>query len=251
MALVQAHFRGRMDSGELNSTGFAHPVDVGWTQRADEVFRVRFEVEGTGTLGGTLEAKVNAGSWFPVTTTSGTVTASPSENFLDGDATTDVIYGSSQDFVAGTGSTAGAATAVALTAQHTELEYAARLVPADVSNGGTVSLRIGGVGTYAKTPALIASYLSARDRVRLKIGDNQTEELLTDAEIDSYVASWPSNIDLAAADAAEAIAAKYSRGFTFSEDGQSFNRRERVVHYMDLAAALRKRGGALVWPTAA
>jgi len=90
-----------------------------------------------------------------------------------------------------------------------------------------------------------------RDKVRLKIGDtDMSDPILQDDEIDAALVAWPANLDLAAADSAEAIAAKYSRGFNFSTDGQTFNRRERVVHYMDLAKTLRSRGGAFVWPTA-
>ena len=89
------------------------------------------------------------------------------------------------------------------------------------------------------------------DLVRLKIGDTDTEDaLLVDEEIEVFIEAWPGNIELAAADAADAIAAKFSRGFNFATDGQAFNRRERVEHYADLAKRLRSRGGIFVWPTA-
>jgi hypothetical protein len=87
-------------------------------------------------------------------------------------------------------------------------------------------------------------------RVRIKIGDNdEAAQLLGDEEIEDFITAWPNNVEMAAADAAEAIAAKFSRGFNFSTDGQSFNRRERVEHYTDLAKRLRSRGGVFVWPT--
>jgi hypothetical protein len=89
------------------------------------------------------------------------------------------------------------------------------------------------------------------DLVRLKIGDTDTEAaLLTDAEIEVFMEAWPDNVEMAAADAAEAIAAKFARDYTFGEDGQSFNRRERFESYTDLAAKLRSRGGIFVWPVA-
>lgn len=84
-------------------------------------------------------------------------------------------------------------------------------------------------------------------RIRLKIGDKDGN-LLTDTDIETYVTAWPDNVEMAAADCAEAIAAKYSKDFNFSEDGQVFNRRERVAHYMALSERLRKRGGQFVWP---
>jgi hypothetical protein len=86
--------------------------------------------------------------------------------------------------------------------------------------------------------------------LRLKIGDTTEGDLiLSDDDLAVFIAAWPDNLELAAADAAEAIAAKFSRGFNFSTDGQSFNRRERVEHYADLAKRLRSRGGVFVWPT--
>jgi len=88
------------------------------------------------------------------------------------------------------------------------------------------------------------------DRVREKIGDvDMTDPLLTDTEIETYIAAWPGNVEMAAAEAAEAIAARFARDFNFqSAPGQVFNRSERVAHYMDLAARLRLRGGQFVWP---
>lgn len=91
--------------------------------------------------------------------------------------------------------------------------------------------------------------LSDRDRVRRRIGDtDMSDPLLTDTEVDDCLAEWPNNVDLAAANAAESIAARYARDYTFAQGDQSFNRRERVMQYMDLAATLRKRGGAYAWP---
>ena len=71
---------------------------------------------------------------------------------------------------------------------------------------------------------------------------------LVDAEIELFIEAWPDNLGMAAADAAEAIAAKYAEGYTFGEDGQTFNRRERFLSYSELAERLRKRSGIYVWP---
>lgn len=89
------------------------------------------------------------------------------------------------------------------------------------------------------------------DKVRLKVGDtDMTDPLLTDDEVLTHIAAWPDNADLAAADAAEAIAARFARDYSFqTATGQRFDRRERVAHYMGLAETLRKRGGTFVWPT--
>lgn len=252
MGLVQLHYRGRSDTHALNADVFDFPADTNWTQYTDRTFRVRFEVEeDTGVetvVTGGLEANLDGGSWFIVTATSGTVTAAPSERFADGDPTSELIFGSPSAFVTGSGSTRGTATAIALADEHTELEYALHIVAADTPDGGIVSLRVAALDAYVHLPAIAAVTITARNQVRLKVGDtDMSDPLLSDAEIDSCIAAWPSNVDLAAASAAEAIAAKFSRGFNFSTDGQVFNRRERVQHYMELSKTLG-RAGYLVWP---
>lgn len=86
-------------------------------------------------------------------------------------------------------------------------------------------------------------------RVRVRVGDTDTtDELLTDDEIEYFLETRTttttagSTVDIysAAADAAGAIAAKFARGYSFSTDGQSFNRSERVAHYTALAEHLRE-----------
>lgn len=249
MSLTQVHFAGRDDSAELSSGVFTYGIDSDWAQEADETFRVRFEIEGTGTVGGTLQASVDNSSWFTVTASSGTVVGAVSECFSNADSTANLIDGSDYGFTTGNAATRGTAAAVTLSSGHTELEYAARLVGDDLDTGGTVYLRVGGLDAYYNTPTLVLAAFVARDRVRLMIGDtDSTDPLLYDDEVEVYIAAWPENLALAAADAAEAVAAKYARGFTFSTDGQTFNRRERVEHYTNLATTLRTRGGQYEWP---
>ena len=90
---------------------------------------------------------------------------------------------------------------------------------------------------------------SDRDKVRLAIGDTDVADpLLTDAEINVQVANWPDNVELAAANCAEAIAAKYAREFNFRTDLQQFDRSQRVDHYTALAGQLRSRGGLFAIP---
>lgn len=86
--------------------------------------------------------------------------------------------------------------------------------------------------------------------VRLRIGDTDASDpLLSDDEIATHIAAWPDNPDMAAANAAESIAAAFARDFTFaSERGQSFNRSERVNNYTTLADQLRRRGGLYAIP---
>ena len=91
---------------------------------------------------------------------------------------------------------------------------------------------------------------SAKDKIRLAIGDTDVAEpLLTDAEIAVQVTNWPGNIELAAANCAEAIAAKFGRDFDFDVDGnERFLRSQRVAHYTALADQLRRRAGLFSIP---
>lgn len=98
--------------------------------------------------------------------------------------------------------------------------------------------------------------LSNRDRVRLHIGDTDSSDpILTDDEVDDFLAQryvvdattggTTYNVVAAAADCAGAIAAKYARDFNFAEDGQRFDRAQRVGHYMSLERSLRARQGGI------
>jgi hypothetical protein len=100
-----------------------------------------------------------------------------------------------------------------------------------------------------------------RDKVRLLIGDtDEADPLLYDDEIDACLAQrslvttggTTYNVVAAAADAAGAVAAKFARQFNFGEDGQRFDRAQRVGHYLALERSLRVRqGGVSVTPTLA
>jgi hypothetical protein len=96
-----------------------------------------------------------------------------------------------------------------------------------------------------------------RDKVRLLIGDtDETDPLLYDDEVDACLAQrvvsttggTTYNVIAAAADAAGAVAAKFGRQFTFSEDGQTFQRAQRVGHYQALEKHLRARQGGVSVP---
>lgn len=97
-----------------------------------------------------------------------------------------------------------------------------------------------------------------RDRVRLLIGDTDAADpLLYDDEIAAHLAyrtyvnsngGTVVNIPAAAADAAGAIAAKFSRQFNFAEDGQRFDRAQKVGHYLALEERLRRRAGGVSVP---
>jgi hypothetical protein len=96
-----------------------------------------------------------------------------------------------------------------------------------------------------------------RDKVRMLVGDtDQTDPLLYDDEIDACLsmrgvittAGTAYNVIAAAADAAGAISAKFARDFNFGEDGQTFQRAQRVGHYQALEQSLRARQGGYSQP---
>lgn len=258
MTIVQSHFCGRWDAETLNSPDFDFELDTDWTQFTDRTIRLRFEASETAgvdtVLGGTIEARKTSGtavgSWFDVSTTSGTVQAVGSRYFYDGQPTTRVLHpAGTTTFVPGEGSQDGLAKAVTLNNSQTEHEFCARILSAGVTDGDSIEIRLKGCTTYLQTPLLAVSEFTARNEIRLLIGDTDpANQLLTDSQIDFYAATWHENTDLAAADACLAIAAKYSRDFDFQADQQGFTRSQRVNQYVALAEKLRGRSGIFSIP---
>lgn len=79
-----------------------------------------------------------------------------------------------------------------------------------------------------------------RDAVRLRIGDTQTPELLDDASIDYLLAQAAGSVELAAALAAEALAARFSGGadsYTAGRVSKSYA--QRAAAYWTLAKTIR------------
>ena len=92
--------------------------------------------------------------------------------------------------------------------------------------------------TYSGNPAS-----SPRDAVRLLIGDTDVAEaLLQDEEIDWLLSRQP-NVELAAADACEAIAAKFARQADTTNGDLSVRASQRAEAYRQRAADLRRRAG--------
>ena len=85
--------------------------------------------------------------------------------------------------------------------------------------------------------------LSTRDKVRLRIGDTDPNApILNDEELDDFLAEHADNVWAAAADACEAIAAKYGTAFDFTTDNQSFSRSQVAERYMTMAKEFRAKG---------
>jgi len=95
------------------------------------------------------------------------------------------------------------------------------------------------VWTYTKRPAR-----SARDALRLMIGDtNASDPLLSDEETDYYLELKPENVVLAAAEACDALAARFARDAVSSAADLERLPALKEESYMRLARQPRRRAG--------
>jgi hypothetical protein len=90
-----------------------------------------------------------------------------------------------------------------------------------------------------------ASLASDKDKVRLYIGDTDTNsQLVTDEAIEQMLADFGS-VHLAAAALADGLAARFSRTSNITIDGASFSGGSRAAEYRALALRLRQTAGTL------
>ena len=91
--------------------------------------------------------------------------------------------------------------------------------------------------TYTNNPAE-----SSRDALRLAVGDTiENDPRLSDEEVGHFLGLYPDSLDLAAAQAAEAIAARYS-SMAVSYVGDLDNSPHlKAEYYLKLARQLRSR----------
>ena len=91
--------------------------------------------------------------------------------------------------------------------------------------------------TYTNNPAG-----SSRDALRLAVGDTiENDPRLSDEEVGHFLSLYPESLDLAAAKAAEAIAARYS-SMAVSYVGDLDNSPHlKAEYYLKLARQLRSR----------
>jgi hypothetical protein len=94
-----------------------------------------------------------------------------------------------------------------------------------------------------------ADPISAKDQVRLLVGDTDTsDQQLTDEVIEFYLDDQGNSIDLAAAEAADALAAKFARQVDTKNSRLSVAASKRLEHYHKLAARLRERASTAAAP---
>ena len=78
-----------------------------------------------------------------------------------------------------------------------------------------------------------------RDKVRLLIGDKDTnDQLLSDEEIDFVITQQP-NVYYSAAQCCETIAGKFGRDVSTTLEGMSIAKRQRFENYLNMANQLR------------
>ena len=90
-----------------------------------------------------------------------------------------------------------------------------------------------------------------RDRVRLEIGDTDSDRtLFQDAEIDDFLSQEGDSALKASARACETLAVRFARDFSFTADGASFQKGNITQMYMNQAKRLRRKaqGSTTVMP---
>jgi hypothetical protein len=81
-----------------------------------------------------------------------------------------------------------------------------------------------------------------RDRIRLEIGDTDSDRaLFEDSELDDFLAQEDNSVMGASARACEVLAVKFARDYSFSADGGSFQKNQVTMMYQKLARRLRNR----------
>ena len=87
-----------------------------------------------------------------------------------------------------------------------------------------------------------------RDRVRLEIGDTDSDRaLFEDAELDDFLSQEGDSVMGSAARACEVLAVRFARDYSFSADGGSFQKNQVTLMYQKLARRLRNRArGAII-----
>lgn len=92
----------------------------------------------------------------------------------------------------------------------------------------------------------MAAITTARDKVRLLIGDTDEDSaLFTDDELDYFLSERADQPMLAAADACDALARRFARKPDFTTDNQAFKWSHVAKQYADLAVSLRARAGGI------
>ncbi len=102
-----------------------------------------------------------------------------------------------------------------------------------------------GTFTYAGTAAGSA-ITTARDKVRLEIGDTDSSAVLVyDEELDVYLANNSDHVLKTAAAVCDALATKFARFYDFETDGQAFKRSQMVEAFTERAKQLRIRAQSI------
>jgi hypothetical protein len=183
-AIYQKNFRVRYDLDALNSegSGWIANLNTNCEVDSDTRFRIRYELEeatGSSKSIGALKLQYNknSGGWVDITaqtwqaeTANPTCMITTTDNYADGDATTNLLSGSSESFTAGTGEENAAIAGVDLASEHTEIEVCLVIRkfydgPSHNADGDTFDFRlVESDGTaldgYTNTPTITLNHAS-------------------------------------------------------------------------------------------
>jgi hypothetical protein len=216
---TQPNFRIRSDDGQtLNADAGWHAAlnNNGAALDAGKIFRVRFEVEETAGLGvnNTFKLQYNheGGGWNDCTVfqgaTTGPIIILNSDKYADGDATTNILAGSSATFVAGDGQESLATGTINIDSEHTEFEWCVMVMkffdgPTVVADADEIILRVvegdGTVftgaytnptitvnmpdyfigGTYVESPGRVGPFCDTNGNLYIPLEPSETDNLLT------------------------------------------------------------------------
>ena len=85
------------------------------------------------------------------------------------------------------------------------------------------------------------SLTTNRDKLRLRIGDTDTnDQLLSDETLDALLTARNADVSFSAVDAVRAIVAKLGREFDRNSMGMAGNRSQKVQHFYDLLKELSR-----------
>lgn len=97
-----------------------------------------------------------------------------------------------------------------------------------------------GTWTYAGTAA--GAITTARDEVRLQIGDTDpSAPLVYDEELDVYLSDYSDHVLKTSAAVCDMLAVRFARYVDFETDGQKFARSQMSKQYAELAKVLKSR----------
>lgn len=190
----QDNFRGRDDTQGLNVNSFTQSLNANWTQTVDVPFRIRFDLEGAGSVDTGLTFlfyySYNGGSYTPITTSSSPIKIVSSSQFTDNAATSTQLLTTNTSYLVGVGRTTNSSFGGTFGAGVVqENEGCFQIIGSAVSNGDTIAIRVYNssgttLNSYVQTPTITAGgasdHITASDAI--SVSDNHYVDSVTVSE---------------------------------------------------------------------